>query len=240
LGGDILRPIVWLALLLVFVAPFARDRQRSPVPTASQARSSLVVTAVGVLTVAALTSLDVLVAKLLFPADEAGLYAGLSVVGKAVLFVGVTFGTVMFPIASERAVLGRDSRGLLARAIACTLALSGLATLAIALMPQLVASLLVGASFQAAVGLLPLMGVAASMLGIVQLLLLYFMARGDGRTVALGVGFLVIEAALIAAFHASLRAMVLDVAAGAAIAALAGVALAFGSRVPDAPPAQAE
>lgn len=54
--------------------------------------------------ITAFTSTDVMLVKHFFPSTEAGLYAGLSLIGKVIFFFSAPIGLVMFPLVVQRSV----------------------------------------------------------------------------------------------------------------------------------------
>ncbi|MGB7982440.1 MAG: oligosaccharide flippase family protein [Candidatus Nanopelagicales bacterium] len=180
----------------------------------------------------ALTNLDVLLARAVLPAFDAGLYAAGALVARAVFFLPQAVLVAAFP----RMVAG--ARGAQRQAVIAVAVLGLLATAMVALLPTLIISIMAGSQYLAVGPELWVFALAGAGFGVVQVLLYARMARHDRRAALLlwaGVGGLV---ALALTFGTSIHALAVCAAAVAWTVALAGVlwARSSGSGQP-APPA---
>lgn len=90
------------------------------------------------------TSLDVVLAKHLFDAEQAGVYTGASVLGKVVLFLPLGVTLVLFPKVVYKRTQGQQTSGLLALALLITGALSATVTAIFLLAPSSLFAALLG------------------------------------------------------------------------------------------------
>ena len=83
-----------------------------------------------------MTQADVMLVKHFFTPREAGLYASASILGKAVMYLPGALVLAMFPMVAANQVAGQSSSGMLIKATAVTLALSGTGALTLFLFPD--------------------------------------------------------------------------------------------------------
>ncbi len=165
----------------------------------------------------ALTNLDVLLARAVLPAYDAGLYAAGALVARAVFFLPQAVLVAAFP----RMVAG--ARGAQRQAVIAVAVLGLLATAVVALMPTLVITIMAGSQYLAVGPELWVFALAGAGFGVVQVLLYARMAHHDRRAALLlwaGVAGLV---GLALAFGTSIHALALCAAGVAWTVALAGM-----------------
>jgi O-antigen/teichoic acid export membrane protein len=170
--------------LVALAVPLARldDRLRGPrsirPKLSRQALStSLLPVVIGLLAITALTTADVIVAKAVFDDHEAGIYGSASLVGRVILYLPAAIVTVLLPKVAARSTRGEASGDILAASIGVTVAASALLTLAYAVLPNTVVRLAFGSAFDDAAGLLGLFGIAMSGYALLNVLLIYHLAR---------------------------------------------------------------
>ena len=173
-----------LGSLVALAVPLARlgDKLRGPSagrPQLSQRAigTSLLPVVIGLLAITALTTADVIVAKAVFDDHEAGIYGSASLVGRVILYLPAAIVTVLLPKVSARATRGETSGDILAASVGVTVAASTLMTLAYAAVPGTVIRLAFGSAFADASGLLYLFGIAMSGYALLNVLLIYHLAR---------------------------------------------------------------
>jgi O-antigen/teichoic acid export membrane protein len=119
-----------------------------------------------------LSSLDALVARNRFEADEAGLYAAGLILSKAALFAPQFVSVVLFPD------LARDeTRRARTQAVLAVAGLGAVAVAATALLPRLALVLVGGEQYEEIAGRLWLFALAGSCLAVVHLLVFDALAR---------------------------------------------------------------
>lgn len=148
---------------------------------------------------------DVLLSKLVFAPEDAGLYAAVALVGRAVFFVSWAAVQVVFPAVAA----GDDaSQSLVDRAIVGLLAFGALSTLAATLLADTIASLLFGAEYQDAGALLGPYAAATSMFSVVNLIVTSDIGRGTLRSGWMMLAGAVAQTAVLAVFANSSSQMV--------------------------------
>jgi len=210
---------------LLLLAPRATERPRPSVGEGALAAYA-VPAFVAYLGFSALTSVDLIVVKALFPDEAAGLFAGAVVLGEIVLYLPLAVGLVLFPMVSERAASGDHGRTLLVKAL-ITVGLSGVVVVGYARFPDLVVRLVLGSKFAGSAPLAPVMGVAMGLLGIVNVFMQYLVAARRFAYRASLVAFAALEVVLILRFHSSLEEVILAITAATGLAALVGAVVAF-------------
>jgi len=128
--------------------------------------------------VAVPTSLDVVLAKHLFAAEQAGVYTAASVLGKVVLFLplGATF--VLFPKVIHRRAQGQETSVLLGAALLITGALSATVTAIFVLAPSSLFAALLGSDLADAGQLLRWYAPAMLLFAFVIVFVYYNLAAG--------------------------------------------------------------
>jgi O-antigen/teichoic acid export membrane protein len=186
-----------------------------------------------------LINVDVIMARRLFDANTAGLYAALSVLGKIALYLPGAVTVVLFPkIVHQLGGEGRPLRVMLP-SLALSLGTSALVPLAFALAPGLLVSLLFGAQY---VGLEPVVwqyGLAMLPLVVTRVLVPYFLAsRSVAFTLLVGAATAA-EVGLMTLFPNGLSSFTLIVGGVNLALAACLVALAFSQQAGAGPVAPA-
>jgi O-antigen/teichoic acid export membrane protein len=158
---------------------------------------------------------DVLLSKLVFTPEDAGLYAAVALVGRAVFFVSWAIVQVVFPSVAAGEV---DSTRLVDQA---ALALAGfglVATAGATLTSGTIADLLFGAEYGDVAGLLGPYAAATSLVAVVNLLVTSDVGRGMRRSGWTMLAGAVTQTVVLALFAGGFRSMVwLQVAVMAAL-----------------------
>ncbi len=167
---------------------------------------------------------DVLLVKALFPADEAGRYAALALIGRIVFFATWSVVTAIFPVVAQKHRRGEPHGHLLLLGLALVAGSSTPIIAGALLAPELVVRLLFGEAYLAVAPLLWLYALATAFYAMANVVVSYRLAQGGagGATLSLAAG--VAQVAGIALFHADLRQVVLVqvfVMAGLLVALLA-------------------
>jgi O-antigen/teichoic acid export membrane protein len=152
---------------------------------------------------AVISNLDILLAKLFLPADDVGLYAALSTIGKIVMFLPAAIAVVMVPNAA-RARHSRRDAGRVLRIAAILVALTTvIAAVPAALAPEIVIRAMFGSNYlDATNGVLPMVCAGAG-LALLYLLVVYSVAIEDRRwSMLLGAG-IALQITGISLFHSS-------------------------------------
>lgn len=171
-----------IVLGAVVAATLVGGRGRAMAPTTEvwrAFRDSLAPVSVGLAAVAILTNLDVVAAKLLLSADDAGYYGAASVLGKAVVLLPQTIALVTLPDVADRAARGAHGARGLGMASAASIILGGLAAVVALPLADPVVRIAFGSDFLPAAPLVPLLVVAGTLLGLALVVVTYRAARAE-------------------------------------------------------------
>jgi O-antigen/teichoic acid export membrane protein len=133
--------------------------------------------AVGLGGIALLTNLDVVVAKLSLSDHDAGQFAAVAVLAKAVILVPQAVSIVLLPRVAARTGRGRETGSLLAAAVGVTLAVGGLAALLAWPLADPIVRLTYGEEYLPAADMLAPFTAAATLLGAVIVLVNHHAGR---------------------------------------------------------------
>jgi O-antigen/teichoic acid export membrane protein len=186
--------------------------------------------AVGLLGQTLIANSDVLVVKGSFPPAEAGTYAAVALVGRAIFFATSSLSMVLFPLVAGRARRGEPHVQLLVAAVALVMGACAVMTLVCFAAPGLVLGVLFGDAYAAGSGLLGLYALATSCFAAATLVATYRLSLGSAGGNALLLAAGVIQLAGLLAFRATLEQVVLvqvAVAGGLLAATIAEARLAM-------------
>ncbi len=156
-----------------------------------------------------LLNMDTILAGHFLHAQEAGLYDGLAVIGRTVLFVSASVAAVMFPKVSAAHERGEKTTAVVLQSLLGVAILSASAEVVFLLVPRLVIQALfhnpklLGVADQ-----LVWYGLAMLMLALAQTLISYFLSIGSRLFVIAVVACCIFQAALIFARHAMVAQLV--------------------------------
>jgi O-antigen/teichoic acid export membrane protein len=132
---------------------------------------------IALLSVASLINMDIIMIKHLLPAHEAGLYAGLSLIGKVIFYFSAPIGSVMFPLIVKKHTLGERKEKTLIASIGLVLIPSILLTLFYFIAPNFTINFfLKREEYQALSSVLGFFGVFMSFYAILHILTNYFLS----------------------------------------------------------------
>ena len=152
---------------------------------------------------------DILIVKHFFPAEEAGHYAALALIGRIVFFATLSVVAAMFPLVAQKQQRGEPHRHLLWMALGLV-ALASLAVIAAALVvPGLMVRVLFGEAYLAIAPLLWLYAVATMLYALANVVINYRLSAGDGGGSALAMLAGTAQVAGLWLFHSSLREVVI-------------------------------
>jgi O-antigen/teichoic acid export membrane protein len=115
---------------------------------------------------AALQNADVVMAKHALSATAAGVYAAVTVAGKATVWVAIGLGLWVLPEATRQAAEGRDPRPVLLKALLVVGVVAGVALSAYGAAPRLVLRLAFGPGYETVAPILFMLGVAYALLAV--------------------------------------------------------------------------
>lgn len=170
---------------------------------------------------ASMTQLDMVLVNWYFSAEQAGLYAAASVLGKAILYLPGGMIVALLPIVSERHAAGADPLPIFRQAVLSTFTLCCIAASIYFIFGETIISLLYGASYAGAGKILGWYGFAMLPLALVVLAEYYLIAKGQVLFAWLFVLIAPLQCICIYFWHAELWMIVMSMAvSGGFLAAL--------------------
>jgi O-antigen/teichoic acid export membrane protein len=151
---------------------------------------------------------DILIVRRFFPAETAGQYAALALIGRIVFFATWSVVTAMLPIAAQRQRRGEKHRPLLYLSLGAVLAVSTVIVGAAYLFPQAIVNLLFGGAYLSIAPLLGLYALATMFFALANVVINYRLSIGnvEGTYMAIAAG--VAQVLLLWLLHESLAQVV--------------------------------
>ena len=163
----------------------------------------------GTLAFASLTNVDVVLANSLLDDHAGGIYAAAALAAKLLLLISTVVAIVLLPKATARVAEGRSAVPILVASIVATAALSVVAVVALALVPERLVVWAFGGDFAESTGLLGLFAAAMGLAGLVNVYLLFYLAHRDTRFPMLVGAAAIVQVVAIALWHPSPRGIIL-------------------------------
>lgn len=151
-------------------------------------------------------SLDIILAKRFFPAEVAGQYAFVSMIGKAIFFGSYAIGKAMFPLTSEHYENGKKTFNLFKQARNLILLIAGIALVLYYLFPETIIRILsLGSTeYLAASNILFILGLSLTFLSLTNLKIIYSLSIKRMKFASFLILFVIIQIILLTLFHNSL------------------------------------
>ena len=158
--------------------------------------------AVSILAINALTSVDVILVKHFFPGPEAGLYAGLSLIGKVVFYLTAPITSVMFPVVVRKFNDNEDFNKIFVLSFGLVLLMSSAITAFYYLFPEFtVIFFLKKTEYLAITQHLVTYSVFIGVYSLVSLLMYLFLSLKKSWVAYLMLAFAALQAVLISSYH---------------------------------------
>ncbi len=156
--------------------------------------------------VTALLSIDLLLVKRFFSAEETGLYAAMNLMGKIILFASTSIAGVLFPMATELFEAGNHfaHRRLMVKALQLVLFLAAAGVVCYSLFPSFFVTILFGRRYLSFANYLPFFGIIALLLSVIHLLATYFLSIRRRRFLIVLFCAVIAEALLMTMYHATM------------------------------------
>ncbi|OGD62080.1 hypothetical protein A2215_00525 [Candidatus Berkelbacteria bacterium RIFOXYA2_FULL_43_10] len=153
-------------------------------------------------------NLDIILVKHYFPAEEAGLYAAVSTIGKIILYATGPIVSVMFPMISEQTAKKEKHYKIFLLSLTMTL-VGALIILGIyVIAPGKVISILYGGTYASLYYLLPQVGVAVLFYALINLICNYFLAVKNFLFAWFFAIIILAQIIIVALWHPSIEAVV--------------------------------
>lgn len=172
----------------------AKEEGAATIGIYSYAKPTLVITAIIII----FYSLDVLIAKIVFPPETAGVYAIASILGKIIFWGTLPISKAMFPISAENQDSGKkENRHIFSNAFVLVMLGIIFALILFYLYPGLIIKIFSGKIIPEAVNILFFVGIAFGITAITNLSLLHKLSIGRFRNYQYLPVFILIEAILL-------------------------------------------
>lgn len=155
----------------------------------------------------ALTNVDLILVKHYFPAEQAGIYASVAVLGRTVFYFPGVIVMAMFPIVSERYALNQNPSHLLKKALLVTMVLAGSGLAVLLAVPDLMLSFLFGKTFSEGASLLRVFSVAMFFMAMSNILANFLLAVERKHFLLILLGGVAVEVVLISFYHKDLMSI---------------------------------
>jgi O-antigen/teichoic acid export membrane protein len=154
-------------------------------------------------------SIDVLLVKHFFSAEQAGHYAALSLLGKIVFFGATSIGIVMFPKIAEIHSNNKSTKKVFHKSILYTLLISASVVIAYFLFSKIIVNIIFGSQYLEITSLLGLFGLFMLFVSLSYICVLNKLAIGKKKFIFNLLAAVAAEIALISIFHSSLSQIVM-------------------------------
>jgi O-antigen/teichoic acid export membrane protein len=144
---------------------------------------------------------DVLMVNALLPAREAGIYAAVALIGRAIFYGSWAVGAAVFPMVTARHKAGQNHHQLLYLALIAVGLFSLSATAFCSLFPELVITLLFGSSFSKGAALVAPYALMTSLYTLANVISNHYLALGNHRAGYLSLVGVILQITLILSNH---------------------------------------
>ncbi len=151
---------------------------------------------------------DVLLVRRFFPAETAGQYAALALIGRIVFFATWSVVTIMFPMVAQKHKKGEPHGYLLWLSLGIVAAISLPVILGTRVFPEFIVTLLFGKQYLAVASLLWLYALSTSLYALANVVVNYRLSLGAGKSTGLVIAAGVSQVIGIILFHNSLAQVV--------------------------------
>jgi len=160
---------------------------------------------ISIISIALISSLDVIFARKFFSPETAGIYSAASTLGKIIFFGILAISKVMLPLTSEKYHNGEKTTPLLRKSLGITFFISLIILLFYLLMPSIIIKILFGIKYISAEGILFLVGLGFSFLSFTNIVILYGLLTNKIKKSSFTLFFFILlEILLFYLFHESI------------------------------------
>ncbi len=167
----------------------------------------------------ALTNIDMVLVKHYFDPDRAGQYAQIAVLGRTIFYLPGIIVMVFFPMVAESHARNQSTIRLLFQALLATAFLSGTGAVIFWCVPDLMLTILFGATFEEADTFLRLFSFPMFLIALINILINFLLAKDSHRFIYYMLAFCGLEILAISFFHETIQSVILIVF-GASLALL--------------------
>ncbi len=168
-------------------------------------------TALTIISLTSLTTTDVLLAKHFLPAFSAGIYAGMSLIGRVIFYFSAPITTVMFPLIVKKHAQQEKFQHLLTSAIGIVALMSFSIVVAYAIAPRIIIPLFLGqGSYIEYATSLWLFGLVASLFSLASVLVNFFLSTKHTNVVWLVTLSALLQIVLITVSHQGVLSIMIN------------------------------
>lgn len=167
------------------------------------------VAGLGVISLSSFISSDVILVKHFFSASQAGLYGGLSIVGKVIFYFTASIPAVMFPLLIKRHANGENYKRIFYLALVLVFIPSAAITIFYYLFPVFMASFFLGNSYSEVAPYLGLFGVFLTVFNLLNITVNYFLSIKKVNISYVVFVFALLQVLSIYLFHANFYQIIL-------------------------------
>lgn len=190
---------------------FKPNREREIKISSSEILKYALPTSIATLSFMSLTSADVILVKHFFNSTNAGLYGGLSLIGKVIFYFTGPISSVMFPLLIKRHNLGQNFNSLFYLALLLVTVPSIGITLVYFIFPQFTISLFLGGgNYLKTANLLGLFGIFLTLFSIINVFINFFLSLKKTNIFLLILSAAILQIILINFFHKTFLQIILS------------------------------
>lgn len=152
-----------------------------------------------------LTQGDLILVKHFFSSYEAGIYASAAVISKSILYLPGAIVYSLFPMVSAENAKNNETLHLLIKALLMNTAIAGAGVIALNTIPNFIVKFFFGVKYITSVDIIGLFSIAMFFMGLISILMNYFLALGKVKFVFGLLASLLIEVVGIYVFHSELK-----------------------------------
>lgn len=189
IGGLVIASLTTFVFVQIYAKKYIALPAFRPLKLTPELRKELgygVIVLCGTGLVTFLTMADVIFAKYLFSPEEAGLYSGISVVARVILFLTASITGVLLTHVKLSALVS-ENRKVLRQGLILTGLVGGGALLIFILFPKFVISILVGGTYADQANLLPLMSTYVFLITLINVCIGYGLALRQKTVITIGI-----------------------------------------------------
>lgn len=153
-------------------------------------------------------SVDVLLTRYFFSAEDSGLYSALSTIGRMIYFGLTPLAALALPIATSRHSRGDSTISVLSKLILAAILLGGGAVAIFILFPRLMVTILSGSQYVTIIPLVPYMAITQLIFALNYLTLSYLLAIEKNSSTLIMLLFALLQPILVFFYHQSLYQVV--------------------------------
>lgn len=146
-------------------------------------------------------TIDIILAKYFLPANQAGQYAALSVLGKIIFYASSPLVAVMFPLIAEKYSKGEKYTNMFWQSFTLIVMVSGAVSVIYYLFPETMIGLLFGKEYLWSAKYLGVFSLFISIYSLCSLFLNYFLSTSKTKPVFVSLFFALVQIIMISFFH---------------------------------------